>query len=63
MSGATAGLSIDYLMHRMKISNGRIDRDAKRVQWKELPARPLLRIDQIGDGLDFDPDGAIGRLP
>jgi hypothetical protein len=62
-TGRLSTLSINYLTRRMKTAAGNIASDAERVRWTRLPARPLLTIDQIGDGLEFDPDGAVSRLP
>ncbi|MEJ0072224.1 MAG: hypothetical protein WDO24_29885 [Pseudomonadota bacterium] len=54
-SGEDNGISVNYATGKMKLSAGRIDDDAVKVTWKTLPSRPLLTIDQIGDGMEFDP--------
>lgn len=61
-SGCHTSLSINYLTRRVRTSLGRNDSDAEQVRWTRLPARPLLTIDGVGDGLEFDAHGAIGRL-
>jgi hypothetical protein len=53
-SGVTSDLSINYMTRKVKIATGSIENDAKKVRWVTLPRRPLLTIDKIGDGLDFD---------
>ena len=62
-SGETAGIGINYLTRRVRTETGRIDADQGRVRWSTIPAAPLLTIDQIGDGLAFDPDQRIAKLP
>jgi hypothetical protein len=54
-SGATEDVSVNFLTRRMQISTGNIEHDRKRVQWRNLPARPLLSLGQIEDGMEFDP--------
>src|SRR6185437_374638 len=54
-TGEITGTSVNYLTGKMKLSTGTIDKDQDKVKWKTLPPRPLLTIDQIGDGIDFDP--------
>jgi hypothetical protein len=60
-SGETAGVSINYLTSNEKISHGRIDHDGDKVRWQTLSQRSLLTLEQIGDGIAFDPDhpGAV----
>ena len=55
-SGSDEEVSSDYLSHRMKSTSSNVssDRPAKIVT-KTLPARPLLTIERVGDGLEFDP--------
>lgn len=59
MTGETRSVSIDYLTHRMRLGSGRIEDSADRMRWKKLPPRPLLTIDAVGDGLEFDPEHAV----
>jgi hypothetical protein len=53
--GETTEISVNYSTGRMKISTGSIENDKTKVRWCTLPKRPLLTVDQIGDGLEFDP--------
>ena len=55
-SGEIEGLSINYLTRRAKRSQGNIESDAEKTRWETLPRGPLLSLDQVGDGLEFDPD-------
>ena len=55
-SGEIEGLSINYLTRRAKRSQGTIESDAERTRWETLPRGPLLSLDEVGDGLEFDPD-------
>lgn len=63
-SGETRELSVNYLTHRARIAVGNFESDGPTdVRWIRLPRRPLLTIDQVGDGLAFDPGGGIGAEP
>ena len=55
-SGETRAVSINYATGKMKIETGTIDTDAKKARWKTLPRRPAPTIEQVGDGLEFDPE-------
>jgi len=55
-SGEIEGLSINYLTRRAKRSQGTIESDAEKSRWETLPRAPLLSLDEVGDGLEFDPD-------
>jgi hypothetical protein len=54
-SGETTGISINYLTRKAEIVTGNIASDAQELTRKSLPKRPLLSIEEIGDGLAFDP--------
>jgi hypothetical protein len=60
MSGETRDISINYLTRKKEISTGRISSDRQRLRRSTLPAGPLLTIDQIGDGIEFDPETSRG---
>lgn len=62
-SGEFTRLSINYLTGRVETATGNVARDAERLRRTRLTARPLPTLEEIGDGLDFDPEGAISRLP
>ncbi len=55
-SGATKAVSINYLTRKLEVTTGSIEHNAIKVRRKSLPQRPILTIDDIGDGLGFDPD-------
>lgn len=61
-SGETATLSINYLTRKVRIAHGSNGSDAEKVRWTTLRPAPLPTIDQIGDGMTFDPDGLMGKL-
>lgn len=52
-SGSIAQVSINYATHRMKHSRGNISDDVDKVAWTTLPPKPLLTLQQVGDGLEF----------
>jgi hypothetical protein len=55
-TGKTTGVSVNYLTGRVKLSTASIAEDRKAtVRRGTLLRRTLLTIDQIGDGMDFDP--------
>jgi hypothetical protein len=54
-SGETNDISIDYLTRRAKFSAGRIDTDKAAVRWKSLRPGSAPTVEQVGDGVDFDP--------
>jgi hypothetical protein len=57
-SGTDDETSIDYATGRMKTTASHIDSDAAGVvSWKTLPRKTLRTIQQIGDGVAFDPKG------
>lgn len=62
-SGATAGIGINYLTRRVRTETGRIGAEPGQVRWSRLAPAPLRTIDEIGDGLAFDPDQRIESLP
>ncbi len=53
--GSVEELSINYLSGKAKISTGTIEDDQLKVEWRKLKKGPLLRIDEIGNGLEFEP--------
>jgi hypothetical protein len=54
-SGEVHEISANYLTGKAKASEGSIEEDALRTQWRQLPRQPLRCLAQIGDGLEFDP--------
>lgn len=61
-SGESAGISINYLTRKVRTETGRIDKDQGKVRWSTLAPAPQPTIDQIGDGLAFDPEKRIEKL-
>ncbi len=54
-AGTITQVSANYSTRRMKRSAGKISDDAEKVTWTKLPAKPLLTLDRVGDGLEFQP--------
>ncbi|MEO7689604.1 MAG: hypothetical protein ABIS51_09985 [Sphingomonas sp.] len=54
-SGEAQTLSINYLTRRVRTGRGSMENDRETVRWSTLPARAPLTIDQVGDGMAFDP--------
>lgn len=61
-TGEMEALSINYLTRRAKVTEGSISESQQRTRWSTMPARPLLTIDQVGNGMAFDPNGLLGNL-
>ncbi len=56
-SGATDVASVNYPARRMMVKSGTMAGDAAdEIKTITLPNKPLLTIDEVGDGLEFDPD-------
>jgi hypothetical protein len=51
--GVISQISMNYSTRRMSRSVGSISDDKNKVTWTKLPAKPLLTMEQVGDGLDF----------
>jgi hypothetical protein len=50
-------VSVNYPARRMIVKTGTMAGDQPDVTKSEsVPKKPLLTIDQVGDGLMFDPD-------
>jgi len=63
-SGQFSALSVNFLTRRLSITTGNVSSDDESVRWSRLPARVSPpTIEEIGDGLEFDPGGMIERLP
>jgi len=57
-TGAIEEISIDFLSRRRKIVRTAAENASQSVGWAMEPARPLRRLDEIGDGLEWHPDEA-----
>ena len=53
--GSQEEISINYLTGKIKIATGSIEDDQLKVKWRKLKKKPLLTIDDIGNGLEFEP--------
>lgn len=54
-TGSIEEVSINYLTGKVRISTGSIENDKVEEKWRKLPKKRLLLIEEIGDGLAFDP--------
>jgi hypothetical protein len=54
-SGVTTGTSVNYLTGRVEITTGSIENDATKTVTKKLKKAPMLKLQDIGSGLDFEP--------
>jgi hypothetical protein len=54
-TGETVKVSVNYSTGRMGRTVGSIEHDRTKTAWSTLPKRPLLSLDEVGDGLAFDP--------
>jgi hypothetical protein len=62
-TGALTIVSVNYSPGRAKISTGNIGTDREKVRWTTLRRRRAPTIDEVGDGLMFDPDGLVSGQP
>ncbi len=54
--GTIEEISINFSSRRMKTTRSSIETDGPgKVKWTDLPRQPLLTIDEIGNGLEFQP--------
>jgi len=51
--GTIRQVSVNYVTRRMSRSAGLISDDKAKVTWTKLPAKPLLTMQQVGDGMAF----------
>lgn len=60
-TGETLDRSVNFLTRRVSTVRSSIEVDENPPPvWTRLPLGPLLTIDQIGNGLEFDPTGSAG---
>jgi hypothetical protein len=62
-TGAMTRISINYATGRAKISTGNIGTDREKVRWTTLRNRRGPTVAEVGDGLMFDPDNLVSKLP
>ena len=53
--GSVEQVSINYLTGKVQIGTGTIEDDELKVEWRKLPKRRLPLIEEIGNGLEFEP--------
>lgn len=53
--GSIDQVSVNYSTRKMKRSTGHISSDTDKVRRTSLPPKPLLTMEQVGDGLAFEP--------
>lgn len=56
MSGKTHDVSINYLTSKAVIKTGSIETDVVETTTKRLRPQPLLTMEDVGDGLSFEPE-------
>ena len=54
-TGETEEISVNYLTGRKLLKTGSIEDDALKASTSSMPKKPAPTLDQIGDGLMFDP--------
>jgi hypothetical protein len=54
-TGEMDELSVNYSTRKVKLGEGSIGDDRLKTRWTTLPFAPLPTLDDIGDGLAFDP--------
>ncbi|MGA9583013.1 MAG: hypothetical protein WBR13_13700 [Allosphingosinicella sp.] len=62
-TGAMSQLSINYLTGRVKISTGHIGTDREKVRWTKMRSPSAPTLGEVGDGLMFDPENLVSKLP
>src|SRR5687768_6624673 len=54
-TGETSGTSINYSTGEAKLTSGNIESDEETVRSATLPSREPITIEEVGDGLEFEP--------
>ncbi|HEX8225252.1 MAG TPA: hypothetical protein VF605_15670 [Allosphingosinicella sp.] len=62
-SGVIGRISVNYPTGRVKTSTGNIGSDLEKVRWTRLRSRRAPTIDEVGNGLTFDPEELVSNLP
>ncbi|MFP5288088.1 MAG: hypothetical protein ACLGI9_20295 [Thermoanaerobaculia bacterium] len=55
-SGERTAISINYLTGKVKTSKGTIEDDALRDEWRSLRGKRKVCLEDIGDGMEFQPE-------
>jgi hypothetical protein len=54
-TGETSVTSINYSTGKAKLTSGHMESDEKKVRWKTLASRQPITLEEIGNGIEFDP--------
>jgi len=54
-SGITTNTSVNYLTGRIEVTTGSMENDVTKTDVKTLQKAPIPRLEDIGNGLDFEP--------
>jgi hypothetical protein len=60
-SGESTDVSINFLTGKIRTATGDMANADKKVRWTTLQNRTLLTMEQIGNGLEFDPNRRRAR--
>jgi hypothetical protein len=55
-TGESRDLSYNFSTGKMSITTGSTENDKTKVRWKTLPRRPLVTLDEVGDGVAYGPE-------
>jgi len=61
-SGEMKSLSVNFLSRKVKTSVGKTDSDKQTVRWSRLRPGAVPTLDQVGNNLEYDPQGLVRRL-
>jgi hypothetical protein len=61
-AGCLHALSVNFLTGRARMAAHNIEEDEERPLWRRVPKRPLLSVEEIGEGEEFDPYGLSSRF-
>lgn len=63
-TGCMVTFSLNYLTRRARLEASYVDSEAAgEVRWRRLSDHPLRTIGDIGNGLEFDPEGMVTGYP
>lgn len=54
-SGETTNTSVNFLTRKAIVTTGSIETDKTKAKTHKLAKKPLLCLDEVGDGFEFDP--------
>ena len=56
-SGEYTERSVNYLTRRMSVTTGQVSDDREAVEWRRAPEGGPIWLEDVGNGLMFDPEG------